>query len=58
LIPLNHGTNEHPSIYAEIARLLYVPYLAADLAYIHENHFYGRALNDWTWNYPMRESSI
>jgi hypothetical protein len=48
LIPLNHGTNEHPSIYAEIARLLYVPYLAADFAYIHENHFYGRALNDWT----------
>ena len=42
LIPLNHGTNEHPSIYAEIARLLYVPHLAADFAYIHEDHFYGR----------------
>jgi len=42
LIPMNHGTNEHPSIYAEIARLLYVPHLAADFAYIHENHFYGR----------------
>ena len=42
LIPLHHGTNEHPSIYAEIARLLYVPHLAADFAYIHENHFYGR----------------
>jgi hypothetical protein len=42
LIPLNHGTNEHPSIYAEIARLLYVPHLAADFAYIHENQFYGR----------------
>ena len=41
-IPLNHGTNEHPSVYAEIARLLYVPHLAADFAYIHENHFYGR----------------
>ena len=42
LIPLNHGTNEHPGIYAEIARLLYVPHLAADFAYIHEDHFYGR----------------
>ena len=42
MIPLNHGTNEHPSIYAEIARLLYVPHLAADFAYIHEDDFYGR----------------
>ncbi len=42
LIPLNHGTNEHQGIYAEIARLLYVPHLAADFAYIHEDYFYGR----------------
>ncbi len=42
LIPLHYGTNEHPKIYAEIARLLYVPHLAADFAYIHEDHFYGR----------------
>jgi hypothetical protein len=42
LIPQNHGTNEHPSIYAEVARLLYVPHLAADFAYIHEDQFYGR----------------
>jgi hypothetical protein len=42
LIPANHGTNEHPSIYAEIARLLYVPHLASDFAYIHEDPFYGR----------------
>src|SRR5665648_139218 len=42
LIPQNHGTNEHPSIYAEVARLLYVPHLAADFAYIHEDNFYGR----------------
>jgi hypothetical protein len=42
LIPMNHGTNEHQTIYAEIARLLYVPHLAADFAYIHEDHFYGR----------------
>lgn len=41
LIPHHHGTNEHPIIYAEIARLLYVPHLAADFAYIHENQFYG-----------------
>jgi hypothetical protein len=42
LIPLHHGTKEHQSIYAEIARLLYVPHLTADFAYIHEDHFYGR----------------
>jgi hypothetical protein len=42
LIPQNHGTNEHPNIYAEIARLLYVPHLAADFAYIHKDNFYGR----------------
>ncbi len=41
LIPHHHGTNEHPTIYAEIARLLYVPHLASDFAYIHENYFYG-----------------
>jgi hypothetical protein len=39
LIPQNHGINEHPNIYAEVARLLYVPHLAADFAYIHEDHF-------------------
>jgi hypothetical protein len=42
LIPQNHGTNEHQGIYAEIARLLYVPHLAADFAYVHEDNFYGR----------------
>jgi len=42
LIPLKHGINEHQKIYGEIARLLYVPHLAADFAYIHEDHFYGR----------------
>jgi hypothetical protein len=42
LIPQNHGTIEHPRIYAEVARLLYVPHLAADFAYIHEDNFYGR----------------
>ena len=42
LIPQKHGTIEHTRIYAEIARLLYVPHLAADFAYIHEDQFYGR----------------
>ncbi|MCL4501666.1 MAG: hypothetical protein M1438_07380 [Deltaproteobacteria bacterium] len=42
LIPMNFGTNQHPSIYAEIARVLYVPHLAADFAYIHEDYFYGQ----------------
>lgn len=49
LIPHHHGTNEHPGIYAEIARLLYVPHLAADFAYIHENHFYGREYFEQTY---------
>lgn len=39
---MKHGTNEHKTIYAEIARLLYVPHLVVDFAYIHEDHFYGR----------------
>ena len=39
LIPQKHGTNEHPGIYAEIARLIYVPHLVADFAYIHEDLF-------------------
>jgi len=46
LVPLHHGTNEHPGIYAEIARLLYVPQLSADFAYIHEDYFYGREYFD------------
>ena len=41
LIPQNHGTGEHPRIYAEIARQLYLPHLAPDFAYIHEARFYG-----------------
>jgi hypothetical protein len=42
LIPMKHGTDEHKAIYAEIARLLYVPHLVVDFAYVHEDHFYGR----------------
>lgn len=40
LIPQHHGTGEHAQIFAEIARLLYVPHLAPDFAYIHEAPFY------------------
>lgn len=39
-IPLNHGTNVHSDIYAELARELYVPQLAPDYAYIHKSEFY------------------
>lgn len=40
LIPQHHGTGEHPSIYADVARSAYVPQLAPDFAYIHESDFY------------------
>ena len=40
LIPQHHGTGEHARIFAEIARLLYLPHLAPDFAYIHEASFY------------------
>jgi len=41
LIPQHHGTSEHQYIFAGIARLLYLPHLAPDFAYIHEAPFYG-----------------
>jgi hypothetical protein len=40
LVPQNHGTGEHMRIFAEVARVLYLPYLAPDFAYIHEAPFY------------------
>jgi hypothetical protein len=40
LIPQHHGTGEHSKIFAEIARVLYVPSLAPDFAYIHTAPFY------------------
>ena len=40
LIPQRHGTGEHSRIFAEVARLLYLPHLAPDFAYIHEAPFY------------------
>jgi hypothetical protein len=39
-IPFEHGINEHPGIYAEVARRLYVPHLDPDFAYIHWTEFY------------------
>ncbi|MCJ0980969.1 hypothetical protein O4160_25630 [Rhodococcus sp. IEGM 1401] len=40
LIPQRHGTGEHPGIYADVARIAYVPQLAPDFAYIHAADFY------------------
>jgi hypothetical protein len=40
LIPQHHGTGEHSAIHAAIAREAYVPHLAPDFAYIHEDPFY------------------
>ena len=39
LVPQRHGTGEHSKIFAEIARVLYVPSLAHDFAYIHRAPF-------------------
>lgn len=39
-IPGRHGTDEHPAIYAEIARRLYVTHLAPDYAYVPVEDFY------------------
>lgn len=39
-IPARHGTNEHAGIHAQVAKLLYVPHLAPDFAYIHSDQFY------------------
>lgn len=41
-IPGRHGTDEHPAIYAEIARRLYVAHLAPDYAYVPVEDFYER----------------
>jgi hypothetical protein len=39
-IPARHGTDEHAAILAQVAKLLYVPHLAPDYAYIHSAPFY------------------
>lgn len=43
LVPQRHGTGEHSTIYAAVARALYMPHLAPDFAYIHEAPFYEPA---------------
>jgi hypothetical protein len=43
LVPQRHGTGEHGTIYAAVARALYMPHLAPDFAYIHEAPFYESA---------------
>lgn len=40
LIPERHGKAEHGSIFAAVARELYVPYLAPDFAFVHDAPFY------------------
>ena len=40
LVPQRHGTEDHGTIYAAVARELYVPYLAPDFAFIHDAPFY------------------
>lgn len=39
-VPARHGTNEHAGIHALVAKLLYVPHLAPDFAYVHGADFY------------------
>lgn len=40
LVPQRHGTEDHGTIFAAVARELYMPHLAPDFAYIHESPFY------------------
>jgi hypothetical protein len=44
LVPQRHGTGEHGTIFAAVARDLYLPHLAPDFAYIHEAPFYETEL--------------
>jgi len=42
LIPQRHGTSDHLTVYAEVARALYLPHLTPDFAFIHNAPFYDR----------------
>ena len=42
LVPQRHGTEQHVSIYAAVARTMYMPHLAPDFAYIHNSPFYEK----------------
>jgi hypothetical protein len=39
-IPAHHGTDDRRAIHAQVAKLLYVPHLAPDYAYVHSAEFY------------------
>jgi hypothetical protein len=43
LVAQRHGTADHASVFAAVAKLAYVPHLAPDYAYIHEAPFYESA---------------
>jgi hypothetical protein len=40
LVTARHSTDEHAWVWAEVAREAYVPYLAADSAFVHSAPFY------------------
>lgn len=40
LVEQNHGTAQHPQIFADVAREAYVPHLAPDFAYVHSMDYY------------------
>ena len=42
-IPGKHGTDDRPTIFAQIARQLYVSDLTPDFAYVHQMDFYDQA---------------
>src|SRR5262249_36957635 len=45
-----HGTSEHPGIYAEVARHLYVAHLAPDYAYVPVEDFYELSYFDQAYS--------
>jgi hypothetical protein len=57
LIPHNHGTNDHPQIYAEIAKNIYVPDLTPDFAYAHESEFYAQEYFASAYDVAVRETN-
>ena len=48
-VPQRHGTDEHAAIYAELAKLLYVPHLAPDYAYVPKIDFYELPYFQYTY---------
>lgn len=42
-VPAEHGTNDWQTIFADLARQLYVPHLTPDFAYVHANAAYSLA---------------